>query len=224
MHSPSTQYRRLCEQVRKRIQLKTLFWWSIALTSVSITAVSLLVISIGTPVLTGQSTGTQAPSSSVFSPAHRSFFEAAKHFFDWRSDTEQPIPFTHQIHVQEVNLDCSFCHDGVTIGPVANIPSIRVCMLCHSEVATERPAIELLTSYWERGEEPVWQRVYGWTTEDHVRFNHAPHVNQGVECSMCHGAVENMTIAEPAIEHSMGFCVNCHEQEQASTECIACHY
>jgi hypothetical protein len=97
-------------------------------------------------------------------------------------------------------------------------------MICHSQVATDREPIQMLTSYWDRGEEPVWQRVYGWHDEDHVRFNHAPHVNQGVQCATCHGDVSQMTVAERAIDHTMGFCMNCHEQEQASIECIACHY
>ena len=224
VNSPSEWRRKQCEQVSNKTTLKSVLWWPIALVSAGVVVALLLVIVARTQTLIGQPPANPDPSSSVFSPAHRSLGEAFLHFIEWRSDPEQPIPFTHLIHVQEVGLQCSFCHDGVTIGPVANIPSIRLCMGCHFDVATDRPAIELLTSYWDRGEEPVWQRVYGFTDEDHVRFKHAPHINRGVECSTCHGEVQDMTVAEPVIEHTMRFCINCHEQEQASTECGACHY
>jgi hypothetical protein len=210
--------------VKEKQTSKSLRWWVGALTSGIVGTALLFALVTGANSLLAQNSQFADEQESVFSPAHRSFGEAVAHFVGWRSAAVQPIPFTHQIHDEEVGLQCSFCHDGVTIGPVANIPSIRTCMLCHTEVATDRPPIELLTSYWERGEEPVWQRVTGWDDEDHVRFNHAPHVNQGVECAACHGDVGQMTVAEPVIEHTMGFCINCHEQEEASTECIACHF
>ena len=38
-----------------------------------------------------------------------------------------------------------------------------------------------------RAIEIPWQRVYGFTREAHVRFNHAPHIRASVDCSTCHG-------------------------------------
>lgn len=167
----------------------------------------------------------ESPPSDVFSPAHRSLGEAVRHFLGIRPDPVQPISFSHDMHVNDVDLECSFCHDGVTIGPMAGIPSISTCMLCHTAVATDRESVQAMVSdYWDRGQEPPWQRVYGWLEEDHVRFNHAPHVLNGVECSTCHGNVPEMTVAEPVIEHTMGFCVSCHEQSGASNDCVVCHY
>jgi hypothetical protein len=164
-------------------------------------------------------------SSGEFSSAHRSVGEAVRHFLGIRTDPVQPIPFSHQLHVEEVDLQCTFCHDGVAIGPVAGIPGISTCMLCHTEVATDsEPVQSMISDYWEQGRDLPWQRVYGWVEEDHVRFNHAPHVLNGVACETCHGNVEQMTVARPVIEHTMGFCIACHEQSGASTECVACHY
>lgn len=165
-----------------------------------------------------------AASSDVYSPAHRTIGEAVRHFFGIAPDPVQPIPFSHQVHVEDVDLECSFCHDGVTIGPVAGIASASTCMLCHTEVGRGTEPVELLVSYWEQGQEPPWQRVYGWVEEAHVRFNHAPHVLNDVDCATCHGDVSQMTVAEPAVEHTMDFCMTCHETTGASTECIACHY
>jgi hypothetical protein len=162
--------------------------------------------------------------SDVFTPAHRSFGEAIRHFFGIEPDPVQPIAFSHRVHVDDVDLECTFCHDGVTIGPVAGIPSVSTCMLCHTEVARGQEPVESLVSFWERGQEPAWQRVYGWVEEDHVRFNHRPHTLNGVGCETCHGDVASMTVAEPAVEHTMGFCMSCHETTGASTECVACHY
>lgn len=162
--------------------------------------------------------------SDVFSPAHRSFGEAIRHFFGIESAPVQPIAFSHRVHVEDADLECTFCHDGVTIGPVAGIPSISTCMLCHTEVARGQEPVESLVSFWERGQEPPWQRVYGWVEEDHVRFNHRPHTLNGVGCETCHGDVAAMTVAEPVVEHTMGFCMSCHETTGASTECVACHY
>jgi hypothetical protein len=126
--------------------------------------------------------------------------------------------------VQEVGLRCDFCHDGVSVSANAGIPSIELCMVCHSEVARDYPEIERLVGYHEAGLEPPWERVYGWYEESHVHFNHRPHYLAGIECASCHGDVARMTVAERVVDHTMGFCVNCHEQSGASNECIACHY
>jgi hypothetical protein len=128
------------------------------------------------------------------------------------------------LHIQEVALRCDFCHDGVSVSAVAGIPSVETCMLCHSEVALDYPEVQKLVQYFEDGLEPPWERVYGWYEEAHVHFNHRPHYLSGVGCETCHGDVGSMTVVERAVEHNMGFCVDCHEQEQASIECVACHY
>ncbi len=174
----------------------------------------------------GQSNPPPSPAqiSPVFTPAHRTLGEAVRHFFMLRSEPEQPLPFTHVVHIELAGLDCVDCHNGVETGPIAHIPSVMLCMDCHDFIATESPAIQTLTAYYERNEEPPWQRVYGWNEEAHVRFNHAPHIRAGVECATCHGNVAQMTVAERVVDHTMGFCINCHEQEQASKDCLVCHY
>jgi hypothetical protein len=179
--------------------------------------------------LEGQSDAPLASSgdSPVFTPAHTSMIEAARHFLGLRADPVQPIPFIHQIHIDEAFLTCDYCHSGAGRGPVAGFPSVNVCMDCHlgvAGVATDREPIQTLTAYWERGEEPPWQRVYGWSEEAHVRFNHAPHIRAEVDCTTCHGDVAQMTVAERVVDHTMRFCVECHEQRQASIDCLTCHY
>ena len=68
-------------------------------------------------------------------------------------------------------------------------------MICHSQIATERPLIKQLADMQEKGLDFAWQRVYGYPHEAHVRFEHAPHVRAKVECATCHGD-RAQTVAE----------------------------
>jgi len=164
------------------------------------------------------------PNSTVFTPAHVSITQAAQHFFGIRPEPQQPLAYTHTVHVKGSGLKCDYCHDGASKGPIARFPSATLCMGCHEEVATDKPSIQKLAAYFEKGQEPPWQRVYGWNEEAHVRFNHAPHIRASVDCATCHGDVAQMTVARRAVDHTMGFCVNCHTERKASIDCLACHY
>ena len=161
--------------------------------------------------------------STVFTPAHRTTGEAARDFFAIRRAVVQPIPFPHKTHIDKKAV-CADCHESAEKGPIAGIPSVKTCMICHSQIATDKPLIKQVTGYSEKGIEIPWQRVYGFTREAHVRFNHAPHIRASVDCKTCHGDVAGMTVAERAVDHSMGFCVNCHKTKQASNDCLTCHF
>jgi hypothetical protein len=162
-------------------------------------------------------------SSSVFTPAHRTTGEAARDFFAIRPTAVQPIPFPHKTHLEKKAV-CADCHDSADKGPIAGIPSVKTCMICHSQIATDKPLIKQVTGYSEKGIEIPWQRVYGFTREAHVRFNHAPHIRASVDCTTCHGDLAKQTVAERVVNHSMGFCVNCHKQKSASNDCLTCHF
>ena len=161
--------------------------------------------------------------STVFTPAHRTTGEAARDFFAIRPAAVQPIPFPHKTHIDKKAV-CVDCHESAEKGPIAGIPSVKTCMICHSQIAIDKPLIKQVTGYSEKGIEIPWQRVYGFTREAHVRFNHAPHIRASVDCKTCHGDVAGMTVAERAVDHSMGFCVNCHKTKQASNDCLTCHF
>jgi Cytochrome c7 and related cytochrome c/Class III cytochrome C family len=161
--------------------------------------------------------------STVFTPAHATLGAAARDFFAIRSKPEQPIPFPHKTHIDK-KAECVDCHESVAKGPIAGIPSVKTCMICHSQIATDRPLIKQVTSYSDKGVEIPWQRVYGFTREAHVRFNHAPHIRASVDCAACHGDVAKQSVAERVVDHNMGFCVKCHEQKNAPNECLTCHY
>ena len=177
-------------------------------------------------LLTAAACGSSSPaqvSSSVFTPAHRTTADAARDFFAIRPAAVQPIPFPHKTHIAKKAV-CADCHESADKGPIAGIPSVKTCMICHSQIATDKPLIKQVTGYADKGVEIPWQRVYGFTREAHVRFNHAPHICASVDCKTCHGDLAAMTVAERAVDHNMGFCVNCHTQKKASNDCLTCHY
>ena len=169
------------------------------------------------PLLPGQST-------AVFTPARPTLAGAVYDFFAVTRDPEQPLEFPHDIHAGKGIACTDYCHEAVSTGPEAGLPSVRTCLICHSTIATERPRIRELTAMSERGEDFVWQRVYGYPHTAHVRFNHAPHIRAEVQCSTCHGDIAAGTVAQRNVDLTMGFCVNCHNERKASIDCLACHF
>ena len=165
------------------------------------------------------------PRETVYTPAHATVSSAVRDFFGVRVSAAQPIPFPHKTHIEKAMLKCAdYCHESVEKGPRAGLPSVKTCMICHDSIATDRPLIQTITDYSKRGVDLPWQRVYGFTQEAHVRFDHSPHIRAKVECTTCHGNVAQQTVAERSVKHSMGFCVDCHRERQASNDCLTCHF
>lgn len=162
--------------------------------------------------------------ATVFTPARASFGAAARDFLGIRPDPVQPLEFPHDVHIKQ-GLTCTdYCHESATKGPVAGLPSLTTCMICHAAIATDKPRIQQLAALEAKREDVAWQRVYGYPDTAHVRFDHAPHLRAKVECSTCHGAIAEQTVAQRNVDLSMGFCVNCHTERKASNDCLTCHY
>jgi hypothetical protein len=165
-----------------------------------------------------------ADPAEVFTPARPNVTAAARDFLGLRPDAVQPFEFPHDVHVAQ-GLTCTdYCHESATKGPVAGLPSIKTCMICHAAIATDRPRIQQLAALEAKGQDLAWQRVFGYTNEAHVRFDHAPHVRAKVECATCHGPIAQQTVAQRNVALTMGFCVNCHKERQASNDCLTCHF
>ena len=161
--------------------------------------------------------------ATTFTPARATLGQATREFFWMRPTAVQPIPFPHKTHLEKKAV-CADCHESADKGPVAGIPSVKTCMICHSQIATDKPLIKQVTDYSEKGIEIPWRRVYGFTPQAHVKFNHAPHIRASVDCATCHGDLAKQTVAERSVDHNMGFCVNCHTEKKASNDCLTCHY
>jgi len=134
----------------------------------------------------------------------------------------QPIAFFHRVHAGERNIPCAYCHRTAETASFAGMPPTRLCMSCHRAVIPEAPEIWKLRSYWELGEPIPWERVS--ILPGHVYFSHRAHAGAAkVGCSRCHGKVEAMDEVEQTVPLTMGWCVQCHRETRASTECISCH-
>lgn len=136
---------------------------------------------------------------------------------------EQPIPFSHQRHVAQNKIPCQYCHSQVDRSRHAGIPSMNVCMNCHSVVATDKPNIQKLRKLFEEGKSFEWVKVHD--MPDFVYFNHARHIAKKVECKTCHGNVDQMARVEQVMPMTMGWCVDCHrkQKEPAPIQCTTCH-
>ncbi len=145
-------------------------------------------------------------------------------FLGRRPSPEQPIEFPHNVHVAKKIACTEYCHESVTTGPVAGLPSVRTCMICHDAIATDRPRIQQITAMRAKGLDLAWQRVYGYPAPSHVKFNHAPHIRAMVECATCHGNIAEQTVARHNVDLSMGACVTCHIEKNASIDCLTCHF
>jgi hypothetical protein len=171
---------------------------------------------------TSPSSGTS--TEGVFTTARPTLAQATRDFFRIRPAATQPIPFPHKTHIEK-GLTCTeYCHEAVTKGPVAGLPSVKTCMICHDAIATDKPLIQQVAAIQKSGRDLAWQRVYGYPNESHVRFNHAPHIRASVECATCHGQVAQQTVAERSVNLNMGFCVSCHREKNAPNECLTCHF
>ena len=136
-------------------------------------------------ILRGQTVPENPPvgTTGVFTPAHPSVSLAVRHFFGLRPEPVQPIAYNHKPHIEKAQMECLDCHTGALTGPRATIPGVKWCMTCHKTIATDKPAVQQIAAYFNRGEDIPWQRVYGWNDEAHVRFNHAPHLAASVSCA-----------------------------------------
>lgn len=140
---------------------------------------------------------------------------------------EQPIKFSHVVHVQKNKMDCMYCHWNVAKSPYATIPEVETCMGCHNAIkGAGKPEwsaeIEKLTNYYNKGEVIPWNKVHVMPT--YVRFNHKRHVKAGVACQECHGQVGEMPQVERVTSMKMGWCIDCHRARGASIDCYTCHY
>ena len=94
--------------------------------------------------------------------------------FGFSGAPDQPIAFPHTVHVQEVGLDCTFCHRNVTIGAAATVPAVGLCMTCHIVVGDENAEVERLRAIHSDGDPIDWVRVH--RVPDHVHFVHEAHI------------------------------------------------
>jgi len=134
-------------------------------------------------------------------------------FKDYAPD--QPIKFSHLVHVNSNQIQCEYCHSGFKHSKTAGIPSPTLCLNCHIIVRegtlSGKFEINKIHKALDNNRSIQWVGVHH--LPDHVYFSHLQHVTVGKqECHSCHGQVENMHILAQKKELSMGWCLECHQK------------
>ncbi len=125
---------------------------------------------------------------------------------------EQPIPYSHRLHVGQLGMDCRYCHNWVEVSDHSNIPATQTCMNCHGQIRTESLALLPVRESWATGQPVQWVKVHH--LPDYAQFSHAVHVTGGVGCETCHGRIDQMEVVQQVEPLSMGWCLECHRQPE----------
>ncbi len=136
-------------------------------------------------------------------------------------DNSQPIAFPHTVHAGRLGLACNFCHESASQGPEAGMPAVSKCVSCHQSIATDRPEVQKLLNYQQKGEPIRWRRIH--QVPDFIYFTHKCHINGGLDCTACHGAITEMEEVRRVRSLQMGWCLSCHRSRGASIDCATCH-
>jgi hypothetical protein len=143
---------------------------------------------------------------------------------------EQPIPYSHKLHADELGIDCRYCHSNVERSQEAMIPPTQTCMGCHAVVKADSPKLAALRDSWKSGNPVPWVRVH--KLPEHAYFDHSAHFllragaptrarvpaggAGGVGCVSCHGRVDQMEVVRLDTPLSMGWCLECHREPSAN--------
>ena len=162
------------------------------------------------------------------------------HDLAWDPDAPgplQPIPFSHKHHAGDFEIECLYCHSGTDRARYAGVPSVELCMGCHSAFPAEYDELEgikILKEHWKEKKPIEWKQIH--RLPEHAKFRHNRHVQADIECQTCHGPVEEIeklylvpdTNAGPSLlptkKLEMGWCINCHRENGVSQDCLTCHY
>ena len=95
--------------------------------------------------------------------------------------------------------------------------------------------IRILKQHWEEKKPVEWVQIH--RLPEHVQFRHNRHIQAGVDCQRCHGDVassdtlplvkdSHIGYLVPVAKLEMGWCIECHRSntQQASQDCLTCHY
>lgn len=135
---------------------------------------------------------------------------------------EQPLAFSHQLHVSDVGLKCEYCHSGTTHKNSADMPSLETCYGCHQEILKNTEFLKPVREGYTKKTSIKWNRVN--KLADHVHFDHSRHIKANVACTTCHGDVGTMPLVAPAHHFSMKYCLDCHRtQSPKLQDCYTCH-
>ncbi|HWP30390.1 MAG TPA: cytochrome c3 family protein [Fimbriimonadales bacterium] len=125
---------------------------------------------------------------------------------------DQPAPFSHMHHVDQLGIDCRYCHTTVEESPFAGIPATETCYTCHSQIWTNSPLLQVVRDSYATGQPMEWNRVN--IVPDFVFFDHSIHIKKGISCVSCHGNIDKMNLTAKQNAFQMLFCLDCHRNPE----------
>ncbi|HJM82831.1 MAG TPA: cytochrome c3 family protein [Nitrospinota bacterium] len=133
----------------------------------------------------------------------------------------QPINYSHKVHADDNKIPCQYCHTFARRSEMSGVPGAARCMNCHESVKQEAPEIKKVIAHYENNKPIEWVKVFD--LPDHVWFSHKKHIAKDVSCQTCHGPIEKMDVVSRTNDFQMGFCLDCHQENEAPTDCWTCH-
>lgn len=137
-----------------------------------------------------------------------------------RGSAELATRFPHATHVADQGMDCGDCHVGVAESDEPGMPLPMLCGLCHDGMDDELPEGERVSDLLASGALDAAHRT---ALPDEVIFSHLAHVNAGLDCSECHGAIDETNGLPADLRVDMAECTACHEARAQPTDCATCH-
>lgn len=125
---------------------------------------------------------------------------------------QQPVPFSHAHHVNELGIDCRYCHTSVEKSAYAGVPPTKTCMNCHSQIWDGSDMLAPVRESYKTGKSLPWTRVH--KLGDFCYFNHSVHVGKGIGCETCHGRVDQMHLMYQQNTLLMEWCIECHREPE----------
>jgi len=152
----------------------------------------------------------------------KSIFFSIFPIYTWVS-VDQPILFNHIHHKEAAGLNCTFCHPYAEKTRTAGIPNIELCRACHAtDAISKRPEALKVVQYMKTDKVIPWNRMY--ELPRHVVFPHWVHIQNGVDCSICHGMTGVKERPVKMLDRNyMEWCIGCHQKRGTSVDCYTCH-
>lgn len=148
---------------------------------------------------------------------------------DGKPSVTEPIAFNHQKH--GAFLQCTACHTTVATSAAATIPNKDFCWTCHQNKVTDSPEAAKIKTYIDEGRLIPWVRLFA--VNDDIVYTHQPHIAAGFPCQTCHGDIGQADGVVTGFGKKgagglygrdlMQFCLDCHQDNKASTDCYTCH-
>ncbi len=132
-------------------------------------------------------------------------------------DESTLVNFSHRKHLVDAGAECTDCHGGVAASRKASDnlnASMQTCYACHDESSTE-------CAFCHKEAGPDYTPFA--PAERQIVFSHELHLGQGLTCDRCHRGMAQIDYAGPEQMPAMAYCAECHNGEQAASNCELCH-